>query len=302
MKKLFIICLIMMISTFSLSANADKPILTVLDFDTSEVAEAEMKSIINILSSGLFKSGLFTIIDVAQRETVLKELKFSMSGCTDESCMLEVGKMLSAELIVGGSMSRLGSKIVLSAKMIETETSKTVSTADGVYNDMDDLLANIYIFRDQIAAPYAGEEVIAGTLETEKAAEDAAAENVPPDINIPAIATAAGGVVCLGTGVYFLAVSLPLLLDYNSAQQAYDEAAEGADFDTLYNAAEAARSAAIYGNANTNFIIGASLAGAGTVLGITSTILFLNDDTGPAVETAFIPVPGATTLSFKLSY
>ena len=52
---------------------------------------------------------------VAQRETVLKELEFSMSGCTDESCMLEVGKMLSAELIVGGSISQLGSKIVLSA-------------------------------------------------------------------------------------------------------------------------------------------------------------------------------------------
>lgn len=298
MKKILIICLIMMIGISALSADTDKPIITVLDFETSEVAEAEMKSIINILSSGLFKTGCFTVIDVAQRETVLKELEFSMSGCTDESCMLEIGKMLSAELIVGGSMSRLGSKIVLSAKMIETETSRTMSTADGIYTDMDDLLENFNLFRDSLAMPYVGEVLVteeAEPLEPPVPEEKAA-------INIPAIACAAGGVVGLGVGAYFLAVSLPLLFDYSTAQTAYDEAADGADFTALFDAAEAARLAAVEGNANVNFIIGASLAGGGLVLGIVSTILFLTDDAGPAVETAFIPVPGAATLVFRLRY
>ena len=155
MKKPVIFLIFILCLGGVLSAEADKPILTVLDFEANEISQAEMKSIINVLSSGLFQSGLFTVIDVAQRESVLKELEFSMSGCTDDSCMLEVGKMLSAELIVGGSMSRLGSKIVLSAKIIETETSKTVSSADGIYDDMDHLLGSIYGFRDLLSKPYA---------------------------------------------------------------------------------------------------------------------------------------------------
>ena len=38
-------------------------------------------------------------IEVSQRDNILKEMEFSLSGCSDESCMLEVGKMLSAESI-----------------------------------------------------------------------------------------------------------------------------------------------------------------------------------------------------------
>ncbi|MBI9107464.1 MAG: hypothetical protein JEZ04_12030 [Spirochaetales bacterium] len=141
-------------------AEHNQPILTVLDFETNDVSSSDMNSIIDILSSGLFKTEYFIVIDIAQRETVLNELEFSLSGCTDEACMLEVGKMLSAELIVVGSMSSIGSKIVLSAKMIETETSKTMSTADGIYADMDDLLGNLYHFIDSLSLPYAKNEDI----------------------------------------------------------------------------------------------------------------------------------------------
>ena len=248
MKKLIIPVVLLFCLETVLFAEAEKPILTVLDFDASEISLSEMKSIINVLSSGLFQSDLFTVIDVAQRETVLNELAFSMSGCTDDSCMLEVGKLLSAELIVGGSISRMGSKIVLSAKIIETETSKTVSTADGVYKDMDDLLEGIYEFRDRLSAPYMPESAVAE-------------EDLFSELNIPAVATAAGAAVGLGAGIYFLAVSLPLLFDYTAAWQAYESGADGADFNSLFTAAEAAQAAAIDGNANANFIIGASLAG-----------------------------------------
>ena len=63
MKKILIIIAFLLLAALTLFAEAGKPILTVLDFETSEVSEAEMKSIIKILSSGLFKSGLFTVID-----------------------------------------------------------------------------------------------------------------------------------------------------------------------------------------------------------------------------------------------
>jgi hypothetical protein len=83
------------------SVNAqEKPIITVLDFTGTSVAEAEMRSIINVLSSDLFKSGYFTVIDISQREQILNEMEFSGSGCSDESCRLEIvdGDSISYEV------------------------------------------------------------------------------------------------------------------------------------------------------------------------------------------------------------
>jgi hypothetical protein len=55
-----------------LAAAQPKPVIAVLDFKTSGVSEREMKSIISLLSNSLFKTGKFTVIDVAQREALLK--------------------------------------------------------------------------------------------------------------------------------------------------------------------------------------------------------------------------------------
>jgi len=62
----------------------ENPTLTVLDFQTNNVAESDMKSIISFLSASLFETNRFRVIDTTQRETILKELEFSASGCTDE--------------------------------------------------------------------------------------------------------------------------------------------------------------------------------------------------------------------------
>ncbi|MDA3886842.1 MAG: hypothetical protein PF638_14725 [Candidatus Delongbacteria bacterium] len=146
----------------------DKPIITVLDFETNEVSHAEMRSIITLISSVLFKTNHFTVIDVSQRETVLKEQKFSLSGSSDESSMLEVGKLLSAEAIIVGSIGRVGSKYVLSVKLLETETATTMNTADGIYKDLDELLNHIYDIAVEIAEPYAPAHEIVEKFEPEQ--------------------------------------------------------------------------------------------------------------------------------------
>jgi len=71
MKKALFLFLLLLLCLAALFSQ-DKPILTVLDFDTSEVSQAEMRSIISLLSSALFKTDYFTVIDVSQRDTVLK--------------------------------------------------------------------------------------------------------------------------------------------------------------------------------------------------------------------------------------
>ena len=313
MLKRFCLVVLMISAALSAFSQQDKPVITVMDFKVNGVSEAEMKSIIDLLSSAMFRTNFFTVIDVSQRETVLKELQFSMSGCTDESCMLEIGKMLAAEGIVVGSIGRVGSKYVLAVKLLETETGKTLSTADGIYANLDELLEDTAGLAARLSAPYgtvadttgggtAGSGATSGTAPREKK------EREPARINVPAVVTLAGAVGCLGAGGYFLAVSLPLLMAFTDAQNAYTagDADLGDDLTALYNAYETARAAAVDGNANTNFIIGASAAGVGVGLGVLSAILFAKSPAAPAAPEAaavsgmIIPLPGAMTLSFRL--
>ncbi len=347
MTKRICLLVLLIVSALPLFPQQDKAIITVLDFSVNEVSQAEMKSIISLLSSALFKTTWFTVIDVSQRETVLKELQFSMSGCSDESCMLEVGKLLSAEAIVIGSIGRVGTKYVLSSKMLETETARTISTADGIYVDLDDLLEHIAEVALELAAPY-------GAAETARAAEPStgppasprpAAEPAGSDTEHagteaepavprrpvkpmdPGTARIVGfsllgtGIACACGGTYFLVVSLPLIFDYLGAKGEYEAADDlSIDINALWEAYESARAVAEEGNANTNLIVGASLAGAGLALGITS-IFFLAPrpasgsaarnaappntsplKAAPAVSVGVFPIPGATTMSFRLRF
>ncbi len=181
--------------------------------------------------------------------------------------MLEIGKMLSAEAIIVGSIGQVGTKYVLSAKMLETETARTLNTADGIYKDLDELLDNIFDVAGELVATYIVQAVAETTPEPEpveepapeKLGEELEAEprepKEPSSVNIPAFATLAGGLASTGTGAYFLAVFLPLLFEYTNAKTAYEEAsADTDDIPALYDAYEAARQAAVDGNANTNFI------------------------------------------------
>jgi hypothetical protein len=152
----------------------DQPTITVLDFQINNIAEGDMRSIISLLSSALFQTGQYKVIDVSQRDTILKELEFSQSDCTDESCQLEIGKMLSAEMIVVGNIGKVGARYLLSTKILETETGNTLHAADGIYKDLESLIDDIYSFAARLAGDE--EEAVA-----EKPAEEKPAPEPEPE-------------------------------------------------------------------------------------------------------------------------
>jgi hypothetical protein len=160
MKRIIIVLLFLAVVGQAIAQ--DKPIITVLDFSTDGVSESEMKSIISLLSSALFQTQAFTVIDVSERERLLQELEFSLSECTDESCLLEVGRMLSAEGIVVGNLGKVGNRYILSTKLLETETAKTLNTADGFYDDLDALVDDIYALANKLAAVESEGPAVAG--------------------------------------------------------------------------------------------------------------------------------------------
>lgn len=121
----------------------DKPTIAVLDLEINNIAMGDMKQIVSLISSYLFQSNQYAVINVAKRDRILEEIKFSLSDCADESCQIEIGKILSAEFLVVGSVGKVGSKYILSLRSIDVSTSKTINTSDGVFPNMDALIEGL---------------------------------------------------------------------------------------------------------------------------------------------------------------
>jgi len=119
----------------------DAPLVSVMDFDMGDgISDAEVRMIADIMSSEIFNTRKFRVIDRRQRETVLSEIKFSMSSCNDEACQLEAGKLLSADKIVVGSISKFGEGFLINIKLIQVETGETRATSTKMCASKEELV------------------------------------------------------------------------------------------------------------------------------------------------------------------
>jgi len=296
-KFLSLIFILTLIST-ALAAE-EKPTITVFDFQYSEaLTDSEMTSIISLLSSELFKTGLYTVIDIQQRDNLMSEMQFSLSGATDEENLLKLGKLLSAESIVTGKIGTVGGRMVLNAKMLETETARIQSTADGVYSDIEQLLDDI----SNIAAELSG-QAVEETRTTSEQIESTELSEVEKGTvkgnKTMGFATLGLGVVMIGSGSYFMFDSIDKLNTVKDAEEAYLNATTNftplyEDYQDAYNAAE---------NSNTLFFVGAGLIGGGIASSLLS-LVFFSDDTSQndAVSVMLLPGDKSTILQLGFSY
>ena len=313
MKK--IAALTLFIIAFSVYIFAEFPVVTVLDFQMNSVSESDMKSITSFLSASLYDTGVYRVIDTAQRDTILEELAFSNTGCTDESCQLEIGKLLSAEFIVTGDVAYVDGRYMLSARMLETETSSTVNTGKGIYPGLGELIDDMPLF----AAKLSGDEkaILMGKAEVEKAAAekvkaDAVVKEPVSGRKIAAWSTLGGGAIAAGAGGYLLYSAFnyktstvdPAYDAYNTAKLDTNPTEAAEYYDVLWDGYESK-----YDDFNSKLLVSSIIAGAGIASIITSVLLFNTDipnkaggrDSAPA-DTAFLFIPGinAATLAYSI--
>ncbi len=90
-----------------------------LDFETgSGVSAAEAEVFPSVLEVELKKTGAFDLIEAGQREQILGQQAASLSGCTDDECAIEIGRLLTADRIVLGKLSKAGGEYILLAKIV----------------------------------------------------------------------------------------------------------------------------------------------------------------------------------------
>jgi len=115
--------------------------IAVLELDPDGVTASEAKTMTNKLRGELFSTGQFTVIERAQMDQILKEQGFQQTGCTSQTCVVEVGQLLGVKSMVAGSIGKVGAIYLVSLRLIDVAKGNVVRNADvEVEGDISEVL------------------------------------------------------------------------------------------------------------------------------------------------------------------
>jgi len=115
--------------------------IAVVDFTGNNVSDGDCSALTDRLRTELFNTNYFTLVEREMMDEIITEQGFQQSGCTTNECMVQVGKLIGVEQIVGGSISKVGSTYSVSARMVSIETGDILKIATYDFRgEIDDLL------------------------------------------------------------------------------------------------------------------------------------------------------------------
>ncbi len=120
MKKLTFILVTTIL--FNMPLHAEKMRIAVMNFKAKGVTRALAENVSELIRGEMINTGRYIVIERAQMDNILKEQGFQKSGCTDVSCAVEVGKILSAKKILIGTVMKLGGMIIISARIVDVQS------------------------------------------------------------------------------------------------------------------------------------------------------------------------------------
>ena len=129
--------------------------VAVIELDPLGISESDAQALTDRLRFELHASGNFQVIERALMEEILKEQGFQQTGCVSNECVVEVGKLLGAQNMVGGSLSKVGSTFSVSVRLVSVETGEVLGFAQKDFTgEIDYLLTNgmAIVVRDLITS------------------------------------------------------------------------------------------------------------------------------------------------------
>ena len=127
--------------------------LAVLDLIANGVSESEARSLSGSLRGLVTREVMseqyktlskadYIVVDRSQMDKIFDEFGLQSSGCTDISCAIEFGKLLSVEKIIIGEVGLVGGTYTLNASIVDVETAKVSAAAEYTYTGAIDNLLN----------------------------------------------------------------------------------------------------------------------------------------------------------------
>jgi TolB-like protein len=138
-------------TTVKRNYSGPKEMIAVMDFGAKDVPYSVAFSVSELIRTELINTGRYTVIERSQMKEILKEQGFQQTGCTDTSCAVQVGKLLSAKKILVGSVMRLGAKLIISGRVVDVERGVGEQGASGKANSVDELDTGVIEFINRLS-------------------------------------------------------------------------------------------------------------------------------------------------------
>lgn len=121
--------------------------MAVMPFDVvgNAVTADEAEAITELYISALIEVGKVKIVDRANFDKVMQELNFQASDWSNSEKTAKLGKALNAKFISRGKIMKLGSKLSISASVIDITTAENVASTKANYKDIDELVALFFL-------------------------------------------------------------------------------------------------------------------------------------------------------------
>lgn len=104
--------------------------VAVEDLTAQGVPATEASILSDRLRSEMLATGAFRVLERSQMDKVLKEQAFEASGaCESGQCAVQLGRLLSVDRLVVGSVGRIGSVYTLQVRLLDVETGEVLTTA-----------------------------------------------------------------------------------------------------------------------------------------------------------------------------
>ncbi len=150
MKKL-ILLIFMVFSAVFVFAEKNLAVAT-FDISNNAVTKDEAEAITELYITELVATGKVNIIDRVNFDKILKEMNFQNTDWSDSGKTTELGKVINADYIARGQIIKLGSKMYLSATIIDVKTAKVLSSARKEFESLDDIFGLLTSFASEAIA------------------------------------------------------------------------------------------------------------------------------------------------------
>ena len=140
--------------TESKSATAAPPQIQAAVFDFSEGADSlkgQGETLGKLLNAALStKDGIY-LVERAELDKILSEQELSLSGATDDTTAVKIGKLCGAQVLITGRMFEVGDQTHLVAKIMSAETSRVYGSTVH-YKSGSDLTPSVAALAQEISA------------------------------------------------------------------------------------------------------------------------------------------------------
>jgi len=124
MKKSLLISVLLFISL--LPVEAVKPNVTVIPFNSIGLSKSDAQSLTLFFETALQNTNTFVLIEQTEADNILQAQEYSLSDCLDEPCATEIGRLLSADQIVLGTVGMVADLHYVTVKIIDVQTGQNL--------------------------------------------------------------------------------------------------------------------------------------------------------------------------------